>query len=315
MEDAVKRPMFFKVFMAEHSSERMVRRFFFFSISVFMRTTPHGPVLSAIFVPSVFLYGSSLRLANLTLLRLAPVALMTCRPEKIPVAFQDYIKGQRPRAVSLTGPSGDSWMVGLIEEEGALYFGRGWPKFVEDNSVQTGDFMVFRYDGEAGFEVQVFDPTMSPREASFLAWNSNRVTAESIRSNDVVLIKQESDTDGASGSSGTDHFSFQITMKTYHVKQAILPIPRSFSERHIRCHGKYGKVVLSDQRGKQWPVGMIRRKDITKRESWLFSKGFSAFICDNRVKEGDTCTFELVGPSLLRVCISRALEEEANQGS
>jgi len=81
-------------------------------------------------------------------------------------------------------------MVGLIEEEGALYFGGGWPKFVEDHSVQTGDFLVVRYDGEDGFEVQVFDPTMSPREASFFAWNSHRVTTESIGSNGVGLVKQ-----------------------------------------------------------------------------------------------------------------------------
>ncbi|XP_039171604.1 B3 domain-containing protein Os03g0212300-like [Eucalyptus grandis] len=253
MKEAVKRPMFFKFFIAEHSSERM-----FCGLD---DLPPRGQGLWW---------------------------------QKIPLAFQDYIKGRRPQAVLLTGPSGDSWMVGLIEEEGALYFGGGWPKFVEDHSVQTGDFLVFRYDGEDGFEVQVFDPTMSPREASFFAWNSHRVTTESIGSNGVGLVKQESDTGGAEGSSGADHFSFQITMKAYHVNQAIL------------CHKDYVNVMLCDEGGKRWPVWMIRRKDITKWESWFLSKGFPAFIRDNRVKEGDTCTFELVGPSLLRVRISRA---------
>ncbi|XP_030446954.1 B3 domain-containing protein Os03g0212300-like [Syzygium oleosum] len=225
---------------------------------------------------------------------------------KIPPAFLAYIKGKRPRAVSLTGPSGDSWTVGLIKEEGALYFDGGWPEFVEDHSVQTGDFLVFHYDGEAGFQVRVFDPTMSPREASFHAWNSLRVATELITSNGVMHVKGESDADGATGYSGTDHFCFQITMKSYNVKKAIFPIPSSFSEHHIRWQKDRADVVLCRQGGKQWPVWMFRRKDIRRRESWYLSRGLPAFIRDNRVKEGDTCAFELAGPSLLRVHISRA---------
>lgn len=107
-------------------------------------------------------------------------------PQKIPTAFLDYIKCQSLRAVSITGPGGDSWTVGLIKEEGALYFGGGWPKFVEDHSIQTGDFLVFQYDGEAGFKVRVFDPTASPREASFHARSSDLASTELIKSNGVM---------------------------------------------------------------------------------------------------------------------------------
>ncbi|XP_018730934.2 B3 domain-containing protein REM16-like [Eucalyptus grandis] len=271
MEDAVKRPMFFKFFMSEHSSERM--------FCVLDDLPPRGRGLRR-----------QVRRKRAEIWK--PWAM-----SKIPLAFQDYIKGRRPQAVSLTGPSGDSWMVGLMEEEGALYFGGGWPQFVEDHSVQIGDFLVFWYDGEDGFDVRVFDPTMSPMEASFFAWNSHRVTTESIGSNGVGLVKQESDTGGAEGSSGADHFSFQITMKAYHVNQAILS--------HF-LSGLSIVLIAANCLGKWWPVWMIRRKDITKWESWLLSKGFRAFIRDNRVEEGDTCTFELVGPSLLRVRISRA---------
>ncbi|KAI6688211.1 hypothetical protein NL676_025039 [Syzygium grande] len=201
---------------------------------------------------------------------------------RIPPAFLAYIKGKRPRAVSLTGPSGDSWTVGLIKEEGALYFDGGWPEFVEDHSVQTGDFLVFQYDGEAGFQVRVFDPTMSPREASFLAWNSVRVATELIRSNGVMHVKRESDADGATGYSGTDRFCFQITMKSYNVKKAIFFVLRAsylVAERSCGC-------CAEPARRKQWPVWMFRRKDIRRRESWYLSKGLPAFIRDNQKGKG-----------------------------
>ncbi|XP_004291931.1 PREDICTED: B3 domain-containing protein Os11g0197600-like [Fragaria vesca subsp. vesca] len=86
---------------------------------------------------------------------------------KIPERFMIHMEGRTSGVVVLSGPSGNVWNVHLIEQNGDLFFHYGWPAFVRDHSLECGDFLIFRYDGELHFTVQVFDQTACEKEAAF----------------------------------------------------------------------------------------------------------------------------------------------------
>ncbi|KAK9270750.1 hypothetical protein L1049_026333 [Liquidambar formosana] len=88
---------------------------------------------------------------------------------KIPFKFIKHLGGTTSGSVSLTGPSGKTWHVDLIQQNDSLYFHDGWPEFVRDHFIECGDALVFRYDGNFQFTVQVFDQSACEKEAAFHA--------------------------------------------------------------------------------------------------------------------------------------------------
>ncbi|EOY14620.1 AP2/B3-like transcriptional factor family protein, putative isoform 2, partial [Theobroma cacao] len=86
---------------------------------------------------------------------------------KIPVGFNRNLEGRTSGSVLLRGPSGYSWVVELVRKDDDLLFVEGWADFVRDHSVECGDFLVFRYDGDLVFDVKVFDQSSCEKEAAF----------------------------------------------------------------------------------------------------------------------------------------------------
>lgn len=74
----------------------------------------------------------------------------------IPKTFSDDPKNKLPGNVSLKGPSGAIWNIGLTTNDDTLYFTQGWKQFVKDHSLKENDFLVFKYDGDSLFEVIIF---------------------------------------------------------------------------------------------------------------------------------------------------------------
>lgn len=71
--------------------------------------------------------------------------------------------------VSLEGPSGNVWQVELSHETGSLSLHSGWSTFVRDNLITCGDLLVFRYNGNLHFSVQIFDKSACEKEVAFHA--------------------------------------------------------------------------------------------------------------------------------------------------
>ncbi|CAJ2675508.1 unnamed protein product [Trifolium pratense] len=74
----------------------------------------------------------------------------------LPKTFSDNLK-KLPENVTLKGPSGVMWNVGLTTRDDTLYFTNGWQEFMKDHSLKENDFLVFKYNGESLFEVFIFD--------------------------------------------------------------------------------------------------------------------------------------------------------------
>ncbi|XP_031127344.1 B3 domain-containing protein Os01g0723500-like isoform X1 [Ipomoea triloba] len=95
---------------------------------------------------------------------------------KIPSKFAKHMDGVTSGTASLVGPSGNTWYVGVSQLDGGLFFHDGWTIFVKDHCLEYGDSLVFRYDGDFHFHVQVFDEGSCEKEVAFCADCSQDVT-------------------------------------------------------------------------------------------------------------------------------------------
>lgn len=88
---------------------------------------------------------------------------------KIPSKFGKHLEGKTSGTVSLTGPSGNTWQADLAEQTDGLFILDGWTAFVRDHFLENGDSLVFRYDSDLHFTVQIFDQSSCEKETAFSA--------------------------------------------------------------------------------------------------------------------------------------------------
>ncbi|KAK1276529.1 putative B3 domain-containing protein [Acorus gramineus] len=87
----------------------------------------------------------------------------------IPRAFWKHIEGLSAGTVSLVGPSRKIWHVNLVKNGNGVFFENGWREFTKDHSLQTGEFLLFRFDENSHFNVSVYDKTACEKEEAFYA--------------------------------------------------------------------------------------------------------------------------------------------------
>ncbi|KAI6701264.1 hypothetical protein NL676_015588 [Syzygium grande] len=81
---------------------------------------------------------------------------------------------------------------------------------------------------------------------------------------------------------------FMTYMKLFSLKRAkMLYIPRAFAQVHFP--GERADIVLRNLEGNTWNVVCV-----INRNRHYFSKGWPAFIQDNKLGTGDVCVFELL---------------------
>ncbi|XP_028102023.1 B3 domain-containing protein At5g60140-like isoform X9 [Camellia sinensis] len=82
-------------------------------------------------------------------------------PERLPIpsAFVKHVKGAIPDKAFLRNCHGKLWPVVVTKVGNQLCFKDGWVKFVEDNSVEVGNFLVFDFDGNYVFDFKLFGRT------------------------------------------------------------------------------------------------------------------------------------------------------------
>ncbi|KAK4374084.1 hypothetical protein RND71_004761 [Anisodus tanguticus] len=95
---------------------------------------------------------------------------------KIPIGFLKYLKGHEHIEHAILKRAGKEWLVKVNDhrlEEG------NWKEFAEENDVQLGDILVFRYEGNMEFEVSIFDSSHCDREyAEYLQEEKEADTVE-----------------------------------------------------------------------------------------------------------------------------------------
>lgn len=88
---------------------------------------------------------------------------------RIPSKFVKHLEGKASGTVSLMGPSGNTWHADLAHQTDGVFILDGWTAFVRDHFLENGDSLVFRYDGNLHFTIQIFDQSSCEKETAFSA--------------------------------------------------------------------------------------------------------------------------------------------------
>ncbi|KAK8354284.1 hypothetical protein V6Z11_A05G210600 [Gossypium hirsutum] len=76
---------------------------------------------------------------------------------EIPEKFAKNIRKKLPETVTVKGPSGIIWDLGLTADGDTLFFNDGWRNFVLDHSLEENDLLIFKYNGLSHFDVLMFE--------------------------------------------------------------------------------------------------------------------------------------------------------------
>ncbi|KAH0784722.1 hypothetical protein KY290_004320 [Solanum tuberosum] len=85
---------------------------------------------------------------------------------KIPTGHTNYKNGKLPRNVFLRDRFNNIWPMGVTRIGRDLYFQYGWEKFIEDNNLEFGDFIIFDYDGNETFDFKLLGITGCVKEGA-----------------------------------------------------------------------------------------------------------------------------------------------------
>ncbi|KAI3974602.1 hypothetical protein MKX01_029592 [Papaver californicum] len=87
-----------------------------------------------------------------------------------------------------------------------------------------------------------------------------------------------------------DNPSYKVLMRPSYVKGGYVRVPTVFAKRYLKSTTQM-EVTLRVSDGRIWEVKYLARVQYGQR----LSQGWSKFVSDNHLKEGDLCVFELVG--------------------
>ncbi|KAJ6707766.1 B3 DOMAIN-CONTAINING TRANSCRIPTION FACTOR VRN1-LIKE [Salix viminalis] len=95
--------------------------------------------------------------------------------------------------------------------------------------------------------------------------------------------------------------SFKVTLQPYNIHKHLLYVPHGFARRHLV--GCPAIIKLEVSNGRYWPVQILQHE----HQLVTLTKGWSQFVGENDLVEGDVCTFELVKGNgcALKVTVSR----------
>ncbi|CAN1133566.1 B3 domain-containing transcription factor VRN1 [Linum perenne] len=81
--------------------------------------------------------------------------------QRIPDNFIKKFANDLSPLVRLTVPDGHVWRIGIVKADDKFWFHDGWHDFVESYSIRVGYMLIFRYEGNAIFNVHIFNLSAS----------------------------------------------------------------------------------------------------------------------------------------------------------
>ncbi|XP_058081446.1 B3 domain-containing protein REM16-like isoform X2 [Magnolia sinica] len=85
-----------------------------------------------------------------------PMYTDSFRSLSIPRKFVQQFREELSDTITLKGPSGYMWDVGLIRTDDEMSLQNGWREFAEEHSLVVNDLLVFTYVGDSQFDVLIF---------------------------------------------------------------------------------------------------------------------------------------------------------------
>ncbi|CAM8938458.1 unnamed protein product [Rhodiola kirilowii] len=177
----------------------------------------------------------------------------------IPIELLDQFKGEIGRKSYLIGPNGEESLVKLTRWKDKRFFFKGWRDFIFENCVSSTDLMLFRYEGNLRFNVNIFSTSGCESEVQGGRFN--------------VSDRQP--------------MFFKVFVPEQSSAQMLIPI--EFVERNMKGEkNDYAELVVGS--GEQWHVGFV-----LKVEGWFFNLGWGLFLADNGIEPFDFLVFIYAG--------------------
>ncbi|KAH6772447.1 hypothetical protein C2S52_004759 [Perilla frutescens var. hirtella] len=220
----------------------------------------------------------------------------------------DRVGENIPTTWTLRGRTlGECWQVETNMMNDDWFLEKGWPEFVQENSLEEGDFLTFCFVGNSTFLVTIFSTNGCRVEDDHDTSSSDDETSESedseVNESKRIVSRPRSSPMGNTRRNPC----FEVKMVKSYFKKGNLVVPMDFWNRYMR------KSEEEDEDSRRVTLRV-------KRESWtvhlmlyyqygrvLLQRGFPKFLKDNALKVGTSCTFQLidVNPFSFKVTITR----------
>ncbi|XP_026398680.1 putative B3 domain-containing protein Os03g0621600 [Papaver somniferum] len=220
---------------------------------------------------------------------------------QVPTDFLKHFNGKLPGKSTVRGPNGRTRTIKMKRDGDDLYFFKGWPEFVDEHSLEFGDFLIFEYKGSSKFKVKIYGQTGI--EKDLRAYSA-----------EPSLEVKEHGTDEEAAYEGGYHVQRKSAMEVERIgrsraRKPALPIntnhpyfistwpksttcypriPRDFARKY-GLNTETG-IVLRDHDGRSWPVKFSHNKD--GRIS--MTKGWRQISAGNKLARGAKCLFQLI---------------------
>ncbi|XP_057970079.1 putative B3 domain-containing protein At5g66980 isoform X2 [Malania oleifera] len=233
---------------------------------------------------------------------------------RIPPAFIEHFNGNVPKEVVLKDLAGVCCSVEVETFENGVFIGNGWQGFLNDHSIEHGDFLVFRYNGKYLFYVSVFakngckklktavtdlikneqgaeeaEPTgIKPAHVHKLKFSElDQMIEISGRWKLKSIATRNAEVRSVFEAAGLDSPKYPCFIASMSMPYA-LNIPKLLlSVNDIKLKEE---VVLCNQNGRLWPVKITFRKD----GRIAITTGWIKFSRDNKLKKKDKCVIEFI---------------------
>ncbi|OMO74941.1 hypothetical protein COLO4_26417 [Corchorus olitorius] len=249
-------------------------------------------------------------------------ALGECQQQKLPDKFAKNIKKKLPGDVTLKGPSGIIWDVGLKADNDTLVFHHGWKNFVKDHSLVENDFLIFKYNGVSHFDVLMFDgESLCEKAASYFVrkcghteTDSGCQTKRKMNETPVEVVHNSSPCGLESSPEKSTNIDIDTrtpkppttTAATNKKKKMGKAIPTAWGSKNLP---KENEDVILRVNKHTWKTRYYYHRN---RDCGGLSGGWRNFVADNNLKEDDVCVFQPADlgkkPVTLDVSIFRVLQ-------
>ncbi|KAG4129522.1 hypothetical protein ERO13_D09G086300v2 [Gossypium hirsutum] len=203
-----------------------------------------------------------------------------------------------PATATLRNCNGQCWQVDLVKCDNKMYFRKGWRRFIDENSVVDGNFLIFNYVGGCVFDVKIYEFDACEKSIPYVVSEESESESED----------DGSDSDDAMNDEGAD--SMEVEDEEIHPEDYVQHLNPYFVAKTTKSSQRMNELYIPTGIAKDFGVSLedgekitfvdlYNRKSIGKVVKWKDQrtciKGWRSVLNRNKVNlERDTCICEFL---------------------
>ncbi|KAF5190973.1 AP2/B3-like transcriptional factor family protein [Thalictrum thalictroides] len=134
---------------------------------------------------------------------------------RVPPAFVKHFQENLPKQLFLKISNGLCWIVKLKKDGNVqLFLGEGWSGFVEDNSIEYGDVLLFKSLGDSIFQVKIYGKNCCEKEINIGKKNVEENIPSKREEKQMKVMETFLKSDQPNSDKGEELGDADITLKT-----------------------------------------------------------------------------------------------------